>query len=774
MRKVWDLIGGVHVPENKHQSVQDSIGTLPLPKKLIIPLNQHIGAPPKLLVSTGDKVLKGQPLAEPKGMVSVGVHAPTSGLISDISDHPIPHPSGMAARCITLIPDGEDQWIEHQGIKDFREKTPEALLEIIRSSGITGLGGAGFPTAVKLNARQPISMLIINATECEPYITADDMLMQERAEEIVEGIKILSYILGEPDEILIGIEDNKPKAYEALQPYLKDTNIELVEFTTRYPSGGEKQLIQILTGKEVSSGGLPADIGIVCQNIGTTYAVQRAIVHGEPLISRVTTVTGKACSTNRNYQTLIGTPISHLLEHNGFDQNHCSRLVMGGPMMGFTLEDLEVPVIKTTNCILAPNQEELPTPPPAQACIRCGMCAEACPASLLPQQLFWYAQSQNYERLEAHSLFDCIECGACSYVCPSNIPLVQYYRASKGEMKKQAVEQVNSDRARERFEFQKARKEKEDAAKAAKREARKKAAEKARAKAAENSADDLTTNSETETKASATDDIIKAAMARAEATKASPEDQLAKLERGVVRAESHMETVQKRLDNLEQESTDKQREQALAAIENAQVRLNHARLQQEEAQQKLSEVKAAPAASGTEKALASTEKNIMEKIQASPKEALEKKIATLKDRIAVTEEKIANADDGSQEGNTLKTALQNGLEKQQTKLKDAEQQLAETPSEAEGATNTTSTTMDAAAAAIARAQAKAAEQSSMSDEDKLKASVESLQKRIEKAQKKLATAEAEESEHIDAFRSGVEKLQAKLTAAEAELAEKAQ
>ena len=757
MRKVWDLIGGVHVPENKHQSVQDSIGTLPLPQKLVIPMNQHIGAPPKLLVSAGDKVLKGQPLAEPKGMVSVGVHAPTSGLISDISDHPIPHPSGMAARCITLIPDGEDQWIEHQGTNNFREKTPEALLEIIRSSGIIGMGGAGFPTAVKLNARQPISTLIINATECEPYITADDMLMQERAEEIVEGIKILSYILGEPGEILIGIEDNKPKAYEAFQPYLKNTNIELVEFTTRYPSGGEKQLIQILTGKEVSSGGLPADIGIVCQNIGTTYAVQRAIVHGEPLISRVTTVTGKACSTNRNYQTLIGTPISHLLEHNGFDQNHCSRLVMGGPMMGFTLEDLEVPVIKTTNCILAPNQKELPTPPPAQACIRCGMCAEACPASLLPQQLFWYAQSQNYERLEAHSLFDCIECGACSYVCPSNIPLVQYYRASKGEMRKQAAEQVNSDRARERFEFQKARKEKEDAAKAAKREARKKAAEKARAKAAENSADNLTTNSETETKASATDDIIKAAMARAEATKASPEDQLAKLERGVVRAESHMETVQKRLDDLEQDATDKQREQALAAIENAQVRLN-------DAQQKLSEIKAAPAAS-------STEKNIVEKIQASPKEALEKKIATLKDRIAVTEEKIATAADEA-----LKTALQNGLEKQQTKLKDAEQQLAETPAKTEGATHTTSITktMDAAAAAIARAQAKAAEQSSMSDEDKLKASVESLQKRVEKAQKKLTTAEAEESEHIDAFRSGVEKLQAKLTAAEAELAKKAQ
>ena len=323
MRKVWDLIGGVHPPENKRQSVQDSIGTLPLPEKLVIPLNQHIGAPPTLLVKTGDKVLKGQPLAEPKGMVSVGVHAPTSGLISDISDYPIPHPSGMSARCITLIPDGQEQWTECKGLEDFRDKTPEELLAIVSSSGIAGLGGAGFPSAVKLGARQPISTLIINATECEPYITADDMLIRERPEAVVEGIKILSYILGEPDEILIGIEDNKPQAYEALEPYLEGTNIELVEFTTRYPSGGEKQLIQILTGKEVPNGGLPADIGIVCQNVGTTHAIQRAIVHGEPLISRVTTVTGKACSTNRNYQTLIGTPISHLLEQNGFDQSQC-------------------------------------------------------------------------------------------------------------------------------------------------------------------------------------------------------------------------------------------------------------------------------------------------------------------------------------------------------------------------------------------------------------------------------------------------------------------
>ena len=758
MRKVWDLIGGVHPPENKHQSVQSSIGTLPMPKELVIPLSQHIGAPPKLLVAEGEKVLKGQVLAEPKGFVSVGIHAPTSGVISAISDHPIPHPSGMAARCITLIPDGEDRGVETKGIEDYREHSPEELLNIIRQSGIAGMGGAGFPSAVKLGPRQPISTLIINGTECEPYITADDMLMRERPQEIVEGIKILSYILGEPEEILIGIEDNKLEAYEALEPYLKDTNIELVEFHTRYPSGGEKQLIQILTGKEVPNGGLPADVGIVCQNIGTTHAIKRAIQQGEPLISRVTTVTGKACQTNRNYQVLIGTPISHLLEHNGFDKSQCPRLVMGGPMMGFTLEDVNIPVVKTTNCILAPTAEELPTPPPAQACIRCGMCAEACPASLLPQQLFWYAQSQNYERLEAHNLFDCIECGACSYVCPSNIPLVQYYRASKGEMRKLAEEKIMSDRARERFEFQKARKEKEEAAKIAKREARKKAAEQARAKAAANAEEGKEGGASNTTASSPADDIIKAAMARAAAQKASPEEQREKLKRGISRAESHVESVQKRLDGLEPEATEKQREQARAAVEDAQLRLK-------DAQQKLADLKLPTKSDASDNSQLSAEKSVMAKIQASPKEALEKKIATLKERIAITEEKIAEADDES-----LMAALKNGLEKQQTKLKDSEQQLAETPDQPEEQTASPETE-DAASAAIAKAQAKAAAQASMSDEDKLKATVESLQNRLKKAQEKLISAEAEGSEHIDAFRSGVEKLQAKLTAAEAQLAQ---
>lgn len=728
MRKIWDLVGGVHPPENKHQSVQQPIGRLPLPEKLVIPLNQHIGAPPKLVVNIGDEVLKGQVLAEPNGMVSVGVHAPTSGVISDISDYPIPHPSGMSARCITLIPDNYDRWIEHAGLDDFRACSPAKLLELIREAGIAGLGGAGFPAAVKLSARKPVSTLIINATECEPYITADDMLIRERAEDIVEGIRILAYILGDPEEVLIGIEDNKPEAYEALQPYLADTNIELVEFPTRYPSGGEKQLIQILTGKEVPSGGLPADIGIVCQNIGTTYAIQRAIRHGEPLISRVTTVTGRACTLNRNYQTLIGTPISHLLKHNGYDHHHCARLIMGGPMMGFTLTDMDVPVIKTTNCILAPSKEELPTPPPAQACIRCGMCAEACPASLLPQQLFWYAQSQNYERLEAHNLFDCIECGACSYVCPSNIPLVQYYRAAKGEIRKQAQEKIKSDRARARFEFQQARKAKEEAEKAAKREARKKAAAEARAKSGDPAA-----NTDLQS------DIVQAAMARAAEKQASPEAQKAKLERGVARAENHLQTVEQRLLAAEQDGNEQQVEQARAAVADARLRLDDARAKLQ----------------ALETEGASTENKVMERLQASPNEALQKKIASLRERIAITEQKIAEADDEA-----LKTALQNGLDKQVSKLKEAEKQLAETP--AGDAVLTPAGTADAAAAAIAKAQARAAAMGNLSEEDKLRESIMSLEGRIEKAQAKLDEARASESEHVDALQMGLNKLQQKL------------
>ena len=472
--KTWVTPGGVHPPENKHQSLTLPIGSLPLPEKLLITLSQHIGTPAKPCVELGSSVLKGQKIAEAAGPVSVPMHAPTSGTISAIEHRPIAHSSGMLAPCIEITSDGRDQWQAHQGIEDYKNASASTLLQAIAEAGIAGMGGAGFPSAVKLNpgSERPIHTLIVNATECEPYITADDSAIRERAAEIIEGIGILSQILGHPDNILIGIEDNKPEAIAALEPHTQDSGVSVVSFPTKYPSGGEKQLIYILTGQEIPSGGLPADIGMVCVNIGTTYAIKRAIVEGEPLISRVTTMTGEACGINRNYETLIGTMVSHMLEHSQFNQDRCSRLVMGGPMMGFSLTSAEVPIVKTTNCILAPSYDEIPDDEPAQPCIRCGLCEQSCPVSLLPQQMLWAAKNRQLDAAQLHSLDACIECGACAYVCPSRIPLVQYFRYAKGEIRQENEATRNAERARIRFENRQNRLERELAEKEAKRQLR--------------------------------------------------------------------------------------------------------------------------------------------------------------------------------------------------------------------------------------------------------------------------------------------------------------
>lgn len=569
--KTWVTPGGVHPPENKHQSLTLPIGVLPLPETLLIPLSQHIGAPAKPCVQIGQSVLKGQKIADASGPVSVPMHAPTSGTIGAIEHRPIAHSSGMLAPCIEIIPDGKEQWIEHSGIEDYEHASPSTLLKAISEAGIAGMGGAGFPSAVKLSPghQRPINTLIINATECEPYITADDSAIRERAQEIVQGISILSHILGNPSNILIGIEDNKPEAIAALQPHIEDTGIQVVSFPTKYPSGGEKQLIYILTGQEIPSGQLPADIGMVCINIGTTFAIKRVIIDGEPLISRVTTMTGDACGINRNYETLIGTPVSHMLANSEFSEDACSRLVMGGPMMGFSLTSADVPIVKTTNCILAPSYQEIPEDEPAQACIRCGMCAEACPVSLLPQQLFWYSQAKDYERLEAHNLFDCIECGACSYVCPSNIPLVQHYRHSKGEIQKSRAEKIKSDHARERFEFHQQRIEQAEKDKEAKRAARREAAEQAKAK---------TTASAYSPAPGSAADIIAAAQARAAAKKISPEQQRAKFERSIAGAEMRVTTAEEKLAEADDSRSPEQENILQAAVESAKQKLEQARL----------------------------------------------------------------------------------------------------------------------------------------------------------------------------------------------------
>ncbi|MDM8349271.1 electron transport complex subunit RsxC [Pseudomonas sp. sp1636] len=483
---VWDIPGGIHPPERKELSNRTPIRPAPLPKRLVLPLNQHIGAPAEPVVSVGERVLKGQLIAAANGFVSVPVHAPTSGIISFIGPQPYPHVSGMLAAAIVIDSDGLDRWCALTPCPDYRHLQNSSLLELIRQAGIGGLGGAGFPTAVKLNARptQKIHTLVINGTECEPYITADDLLMRERTQQLISGIDILAQLI-QPDQVLIGVEDNKPEAIAALRAALSERSYQLRVFPTKYPSGGEKQLIQILTGVEVPSGGLPADIGILCQNVGTCKAIHDAVILGQPLISRITTLTGEALARPMNVEVLFGTPVGELLEFAGLDRSKLNRLIMGGPMMGFSLPDFDVPLIKTTNCLLAATSAELPPPPPAMPCIRCGECAEVCPANLLPQQLHFFALGQEHEQLKAHNLFDCIECGACAYVCPSSIPLVQYYRAAKGEIRDLEQKQLKAEHSKQRFELRQERLRRAEEQKEAERKARTEKAVRAKAAQAE-------------------------------------------------------------------------------------------------------------------------------------------------------------------------------------------------------------------------------------------------------------------------------------------------
>ncbi len=493
---IWDIPGGIHPAERKELSNRTPIQPAPLPKRLVLPLNQHIGAAAEPVVAVGERVLKGQLIAAANGFVSVPVHAPTSGTVSFIGPQPYPHVSGMLAPAIVIDSDGLDEWIELTPCADYRHLENTVLLELIRQAGISGLGGAGFPTAVKLNARptQKTHTLIINGTECEPYISADDRLMRERASALISGIDILAQLI-QPDQVLIGVEDNKPEAIAALRAALSERSYQLKVFPTKYPSGGEKQLIQILTGVEVPSGGLPADIGILCQNVGTCVAIHDAVINGKPLISRITTLTGEALARPMNVEVLLGTPVGELLEFAGLDRGKLNRLIMGGPMMGFTLPDFAVPLIKTTNCLLASTAAELPAPPPAMPCIRCGECAEACPASLLPQQLHFFAIGQEHEQLRAHNLFDCIECGACAYVCPSSIPLVQYYRAAKGEIRDLEQKQLKAEQSKQRFELRQERLRRAEEQKEAERQAR--AAKAAQAKAAQAQAATAAASSDT-------------------------------------------------------------------------------------------------------------------------------------------------------------------------------------------------------------------------------------------------------------------------------------
>ncbi|KAF6683789.1 MULTISPECIES: electron transport complex subunit RsxC [Pantoea] len=582
--KVWDFQGGIHPPEMKTQSNGTPLSELPLPHRFIIPLKQHIGHEGEICVAPGDKVLRGQPLTFGTGRM-LPVHAPTSGVIEDIGQHMTAHPSGLSELCIFLTPDGDDRWMPLDPLPDYRQHPRADIVQRIHDAGIAGLGGAGFPTATKLKGGlRGVKTLIINAAECEPYITADDRLMQDYAAEVLEGSRILAWVL-QAEQVLIGIEDNKPEAIAALKQALgseRDLHIRVIP--TKYPSGGAKQLTRILTGKEVPHGGRSSDIGVLMQNVGTAWAVKRAIINGEPITERVVTLTGEAIAQPRNVWSRLGTPISHLLHQVGFTPAPRQMVIMGGPLMGFTLPSLDVPVVKITNCILAPSASEMGNNDEEQSCIRCSACADACPAKLLPQQLYWYSQGGDHDKARAHHIDDCIECGACAYVCPSNIPLVQYYRQEKAELRAIDLEAKRTLEAKARFEARQARLEREKQAREARHEEAKQrvartdtselAAAKARVKARQTAEPDEATL-EAQREARHAQARLRQAEAQAETqpvTRQTVDPRKAAVEAAIARAKAKKTVPVDAADNQAEASVDPRKSAVEAAIARAKAK----------------------------------------------------------------------------------------------------------------------------------------------------------------------------------------------------------
>lgn len=505
--KLFKIRGGVHPDDRKTLTSEQSIVDLPLPPLLHIPLQQHIGAPAQPVVKRGEWVKKGQLLARSQGMISAPVHAPTSGRIMGVGGYPAHHASGLLVRTVTLKPDGLEEWIDLPPVLDEpRQLSPEEIAKRVADAGIVGMGGATFPSAVKLNLRKryAIHSLVINGAECEPYLTCDDRLMREKSELVLDGIRIMAHALG-VKQIVIGIENNKPQAQHAMRNAAKKfTEVQVVSLPTRYPMGSEKHLVQTLTGKETPARGLTADLGIVVHNIATALAVHEAIRYGYPLISRVLTVSGDAIKKPANVRVPIGTPISHLLDFCGGYEREPERLISGGPMMGQPLPSIKVPVIKGSNGLLALTAERTQTAD-ERPCIRCASCVQACPCGLLPLEM---AASIRVGSLDASvniGLLDCISCGSCAYVCPANIPLVQYFNYAKGEL---AGRQQAQHKQGETKRLAEARSQRMEAIKKAKREAmakRKKemAAKKAQeAKQKEQAAQQASSESDTSNSAS--------------------------------------------------------------------------------------------------------------------------------------------------------------------------------------------------------------------------------------------------------------------------------
>ena len=493
MHFLKDMLGadwGIHPADHKRPAADAPLRVMPVPAKLYLPLQQHLGSPSRPVVLVGQKVKKGELIAEAQGMVSAPVHAPTSGTIVAVTEITAPHPSGLALQAIILEADGQDAWVDLQGCDDPFALAPAEIGKRVAAAGVVGLGGAAFPSAVKLTgaSRSSVSTLVMNGGECEPYLSCDDRQMRDRAAEMVDGIRIMLHATG-AKVALVGIEDNKPEAIAAMQAAAAGlTAVQIRPVPARYPMGSEKQLIQVLTGREVPADGRAFDVGVLVHNVGTALAVRTAIREGKPLISRVITVNGNCMANPGNIEVRIGTLAEEVIAFAGGLKGEgigLARRVMGGPMMGMQIPHWRVPVVKGSSGILAFDAAEVAEQAP-NPCIRCGSCVKACPMGLLPLEMSARIRNEAYDEAIGLGLKDCIACGCCAYVCPSKIPLVQYFVHAKGELAAQDRSKLRNDATKKLAQQRQERLEREAREKAeaaAKRKAEREAAAAAKAAA---------------------------------------------------------------------------------------------------------------------------------------------------------------------------------------------------------------------------------------------------------------------------------------------------
>jgi Na+-translocating ferredoxin:NAD+ oxidoreductase subunit C len=483
--KLFPIRGGIHPDYRKELSSEKPIVALPMPRLLFLPVQQHMGAPANTAVQAGDLVKKGQLLARGQGAVSAPVHAPTSGRIVEVSQFAAPHPSGLDQLTIVLEPDGKDEWAELPApLADPFTAAPQDIKARVAAAGIVGMGGAAFPSAVKLGlgAQHKLEILLLNGAECEPYLTCDDRVMRERADEVIDGARIMARSLGTP-KVIIAIEANKPQAIQTITAAAAAfPEIAVAAVPVQYPMGAERHLTQAVTGRETPARKLTADVGVVVHNVATARAVHHAVRFGRPLVSRVVTVSGGAVKEPKNIEVLLGTKVSELVAFCGGLAGDASRLVSGGPMMGQPLPNLDVPVVKGMSGILALTRAET-NENATQPCIRCGSCVETCPCGLVPVQMSAFVRNDNLEAAGAWGVMDCVSCGSCSYVCPSHIPLAQYFAYAKGRLNQLDRDRRKQDLVKKLVEGRSTRLEKAAQAKREAAAARAKAAAAAPAEA---------------------------------------------------------------------------------------------------------------------------------------------------------------------------------------------------------------------------------------------------------------------------------------------------